>query len=224
MAPGTARSSRPMTNTHSRSAVRAPSRYACRASSIWLNRFVAHSMAAVTARSIRLKAIADAGRSPAQGVFGRRSPCWRPPSAHAAGAGAGQFRPSGRRLSEFTGAVGRSGGLCAGLRARPPLPLLELHLPDRCHERRDLLAEEQRPGARPGQLLRLRRARRRRGRTAQSLRSRPRSTGPAAITTASPSRAMTATRPARRPAPLTPNAGPGPTRGPDTSARKRAVS
>jgi hypothetical protein len=31
-----------------------------------------------------------------------------------------------RRLYEFAGAIRRSGGLCASMRARPPLPRLEL--------------------------------------------------------------------------------------------------
>ena len=75
-------------------------------------------------------------------------------------------RPGGDYLSSPVPS-GDPAGLCAGLRARPPLPCLELQLPDRYRRRRGLLVEEQRAGARPGQLLRLRRARRRRGRTAQ---------------------------------------------------------
>ena len=75
-------------------------------------------------------------------------------------------RPGGD-YQQLAGPLRRSGGLRLGVRARPALPVLELQLSDRCRRRRGVLAEEQRAGARPGQLLRLRRARRRRGRAAQ---------------------------------------------------------
>ena len=52
-----------------------------------------------------------------------RHPC------RAARAGADQFRPSGRRLPELAGRLGRSGGLRAELRARPALPRLEFNYP-----------------------------------------------------------------------------------------------
>ena len=147
--------------------------------------------------------------------------CGRPRGRRAAGPG--QFRSSGRRLPEFAGRLGRSGGLRAGMRTRPALPRLELQLSDRCRQRRGMLAEEQRAGACAGQLLRFGRARRRRGRTEATARSKPRSTAPAATTTASTSRAAKATRPARRPAPPTTSAGPGPMRAPGYVGRERAL-
>ena len=85
----------------------------------------------------------------------------------ASGAGAGQFRPSRRRLSERAGVVRRSRRLRADLRTRSPLPRLELQLSERCDEGVGVLAQEQCAGAHPGSLLRLRRPRRRRGRAAQ---------------------------------------------------------
>jgi len=91
-----------------------------------------------------------------------------------------QFRPSGRRLSEFTGGVGRSGGLCAGMRARPAVPGLELQLPDRYRRRRGLLAEEQRAPAHPGQIAASRACAAPAWSNRAMARSKPRSTGPAA--------------------------------------------
>ena len=85
-------------------------------------------------RSSRLKAhskaIVHGDWSPAQGVCGdARLLAAR--GIRAPGAGAGQFRPSRRRLSECAGDLGRSGRLRAGVRARPPLPGLDLQLSDR---------------------------------------------------------------------------------------------
>jgi hypothetical protein len=75
------------------------------------------------------KAIAYVERPPAQGVFGDIS-LFGDRHGHATGTSSGQFRSSGWRLSEFAGRFRRSGGLRAGLRARPALPGVELQLPD----------------------------------------------------------------------------------------------
>src|SRR5258708_38208840 len=85
------------------------------------------------------KAIAYGEKPPAQGVFGGARLVGARHS-DAACAGSGQFRPSGRRLSEFAGPLRRSGGLRIAVRARPALPGVELQLPDRYRRRRDLLA------------------------------------------------------------------------------------
>src|SRR6202043_1517679 len=59
-------------------------------------------------KSNQLKAIANVGRPPAQGVFdGTRFLGGR--HRHATGTSPDQFRSSGWRLSEFAGAVGGSG-------------------------------------------------------------------------------------------------------------------
>ena len=76
------------------------------------------------------KAIGYGNPPPAQSVCGDAR-LFGSGDIRATGAGAGQFRPSGRRLSERAGELGRSRRLRAGLRARPPLPCLELQLSDR---------------------------------------------------------------------------------------------
>ena len=45
-----------------------------------------------------------------------------------AGSGAGRVRPAGRRLHELSGTQRRSGAMCAALRARGALPLVELRV------------------------------------------------------------------------------------------------
>ena len=156
-------------------------------------------------------------RPPAQGVFG---------DARLVGGGRHRrARRSRRPIStvpaatiEFAGDLRRSGRLRAGVRARPALPRLEFQLSDRHDQRRGVLAQEQRAGAHPGQLLRLRRARRRRGRAAQRrgrnldrpLRRR--------LPQFRSERRARATTPARPPAPPTTNAAPGPMRGRAMSA------
>src|SRR4051812_31170769 len=92
--------------------------------------------------STKLKAISDVRSPPAKSVCD--VVCFA--GGHyrrAAGAGAGQLRPSGERLSEFNRPTRCPGGLRDDLRTRPPLPGLELQLSDRHHRRRDLLAKEQ---------------------------------------------------------------------------------
>src|SRR5207237_5165312 len=98
----------------------------------------------------------------------RLDACWTGDTIRRAErASPGQFRSSGRRLSQRAGWFGRPGRLRADLRARPALPGLDVQLSDRHHQWRGVLAEEQRAAARAGKLLRLGRARRRRRRAAQ---------------------------------------------------------
>src|ERR1700737_2931983 len=76
------------------------------------------------------KAIAYVERPPVQSVFGgvRRAGGG---SAHAASAGADEFRPARWRLSAGAIAVRRSGRVRPGLRTRQALPRLELQLSER---------------------------------------------------------------------------------------------
>ena len=145
--PGTARWNRRMTNTRFRPLEAARRAVLRRSSTVQVH----GDQMAARERRVRLisrKHLYE-GRPPAQGVFGDAR-CVGGRCGPATGTGPGQFRSSGWRLPEFAGAFGRSGGLCAGVRARPALPGLELQLSDRCHRQRGLLAQEQRAAAHRG--------------------------------------------------------------------------
>src|ERR1700754_1768467 len=87
-----------------------------------------------------LKALTDGKRPPGSGVFDGAD--LRGLLGRAAGCGPDQFRPARWRLSELGDHLGRSGRLCAAVRARPALPRLELQLSDRSRDRRHVLAQE----------------------------------------------------------------------------------
>ena len=166
------------------------------------------------------------GRPPAQGVSGDVSPCSLRAVRRRARPALAQTnfdRPGGDYHSSpvTSGDPADCALVCERDRR---CRAWSFNYPTDIDERRGVLAEEHRAGARAGQLLRLRRARRRRGRAAQRRGrnlDRPLRRRLQAIST---SRAAKATTPARPPAPPTTNAAPGPMRGRAMPARKRTAS